>query len=189
METEVVVLSAYKVTGHGLALCSKGRVHPLRVPWRAQASFMGNVPDRADYSPFFILAAQPRKPFRTLPFCPLSPVVLFVKLTDISHSATGVLAFTNVKTNVECSFFFKSPLNKWSIFIYRNNKTYGPSWAILHVGSILVDTPRSMLEVWTLFTFTHSAFLLTRAMEDCWAMRHSRLVFGLFVFNEQWLHT
>lgn len=62
----------YKVTGHALSLCPKARVHPLWVPWRAQASFMGNVPDRADYSPFFILSAQPRKPSLAIPFRPLS---------------------------------------------------------------------------------------------------------------------
>lgn len=62
----------YKVTGHALSLCPKARVHPLWVPWRAQTSFMGNVPDRADNSPFFILSAQPRKSSLAIPSRPLS---------------------------------------------------------------------------------------------------------------------
>lgn len=62
----------YKVTGHALPLCLRARVHPLRVPWRAQHSFRGNVPDRTDYSPFFILYAQLRKPSLPMPSRPLS---------------------------------------------------------------------------------------------------------------------
>lgn len=62
----------YKVTGHALSLCPKARVHPLWVPWHVQASFMGNVPDRADYSPFFMLSTQLRRHSVVITFLPLS---------------------------------------------------------------------------------------------------------------------
>lgn len=35
------------------------------------------------------------------------------------------------------------------------------------------------------FTYNHSSISHTTVMEECWAMRHSSLVHGLFVSNEQ----
>lgn len=57
----------YKVSDRTLPLCPRP-VCIHRVPWCALTSFMGNVADRVDYSPFFVVSAQPRKPTPSTPF-------------------------------------------------------------------------------------------------------------------------
>lgn len=198
-----------KVSDRTLPLCPRP-VCIHRVPWCALTSFMGNVADRVDYSPFFVVSAQPRKPTPSTPFthflwwhvCKVTTgqclrwikiSTLKKKLHGACHCLGSLKHFSVHSCEIISETYYLSCQRWWT--------QTGTGWLTdgYHL-LVLLQVPQEQLEgfcagsaLWAVlrhyvvFTYTHSTISATMVMEERWAMSHSSPLHGLFVSNEWWL--